>query len=77
MTRLEQRGAVALEQRIRAALAAPGRPGFHKIAAAHGVATGTRSGSRSTAWLNSRHRVGDAHARSNTLAQYFYWQFTS
>ena len=32
---------VELEQRIREALAAPGRPGFHKIAAQFGVATGT------------------------------------
>jgi DNA invertase Pin-like site-specific DNA recombinase len=30
-----------LEERIRAALAAPGRPGFHKLAAQFGVATGT------------------------------------
>jgi DNA invertase Pin-like site-specific DNA recombinase len=30
-----------LEQRIRAALAAPGRPGFHKIAKQFGVGTGT------------------------------------
>jgi DNA invertase Pin-like site-specific DNA recombinase len=29
------------EQRIRDALATPGRPGFHKIAAQFGVATGT------------------------------------
>jgi hypothetical protein len=29
------------EQRIRGALATPGRPGFHKIAAQFGVATGT------------------------------------
>jgi DNA invertase Pin-like site-specific DNA recombinase len=29
------------EQRIRDALASPGRPGFHKIAAQFGVATGT------------------------------------
>jgi DNA invertase Pin-like site-specific DNA recombinase len=29
------------EQRIRDALATPGRPGFHKIAAKFGVATGT------------------------------------
>jgi hypothetical protein len=29
------------EQRIREALATPGRPGFHKIAAQFGVATGT------------------------------------
>jgi DNA invertase Pin-like site-specific DNA recombinase len=29
------------EQRIRDALATPGRPGFHKIAAKLGVATGT------------------------------------
>ena len=29
------------EQRIREALAAPGRPGFHKIASKFGVATGT------------------------------------
>ena len=31
----------ALEKRIRDALATPGRPGFHKIAAEFGVATGT------------------------------------
>jgi DNA invertase Pin-like site-specific DNA recombinase len=31
----------ALEKRIRDALATPGRPGFHKIAAQFGVATGT------------------------------------
>jgi DNA invertase Pin-like site-specific DNA recombinase len=31
----------ALEKRIREALATPGRPGFHKIAAQFGVATGT------------------------------------
>ena len=30
-----------VEQRIRDALATPGRPGFHKIAAQFGVATGT------------------------------------
>jgi DNA invertase Pin-like site-specific DNA recombinase len=30
-----------VEQRIRDALASPGRPGFHKIAAQFGVATGT------------------------------------
>jgi DNA invertase Pin-like site-specific DNA recombinase len=30
-----------VEQRIRAALTTPGRPGFHKIAAQFGVATGT------------------------------------
>ena len=30
-----------VEQRIRNALATPGRPGFHKIAAQFGVATGT------------------------------------
>jgi DNA invertase Pin-like site-specific DNA recombinase len=30
-----------VEQRIREALASPGRPGFHKIAAQIGVATGT------------------------------------
>ncbi|MFZ0025944.1 MAG: hypothetical protein WAK72_07075 [Pseudolabrys sp.] len=29
------------EQRIREALATPGRPGFHEIAAQFGVATGT------------------------------------
>ena len=34
------------EQRIRDALATPGRPGFHKIAAQFGVATGRCSGSR-------------------------------
>ena len=33
--------AAALEKRIREALATPGRPGFHKIAARFGVATGT------------------------------------
>jgi DNA invertase Pin-like site-specific DNA recombinase len=32
---------VETEQRIRDALATPGRPGFHKIAAQFGVATGT------------------------------------
>ena len=32
---------VDLEKRIREALATPGRPGFHKIAAQFGVATGT------------------------------------
>ena len=30
-----------LEQRIKAALAVPGRPGFHKLAAQFGVASGT------------------------------------
>jgi hypothetical protein len=32
---------VDLEKRIREALATPGRPGFHRIAAQFGVATGT------------------------------------
>lgn len=35
------RTAPEVEQRIRDALATPGRPGFHKIAAQFGVATGT------------------------------------
>jgi hypothetical protein len=35
------RVAAETEQRIRDALATPGRPGFHKIAAQFGVATGT------------------------------------
>jgi DNA invertase Pin-like site-specific DNA recombinase len=35
------RTALEVEQRIREALATPGRPGFHKIAAQFGVATGT------------------------------------
>jgi hypothetical protein len=35
------RTAPEVEQRIREALATPGRPGFHKIAEQFGVATGT------------------------------------
>jgi hypothetical protein len=35
------RTAPELEERIRAALANPGRPGFHKLTAQFGVATGT------------------------------------
>jgi hypothetical protein len=38
---MSEAGPAALEQRIRDALAAPGRPGFHKIDAQFGVATGT------------------------------------
>jgi Resolvase, N terminal domain len=37
---------VVLETRIREALATPGRPGFHKIAAKFGVATGNGSADR-------------------------------
>jgi DNA invertase Pin-like site-specific DNA recombinase len=40
------RTAPEVEHRIREALATPGRPGFHKIAAQFGVATGTGSKDR-------------------------------